>query len=317
MYVYLAVSIQMSELAFAAALYRYSSSLFCSANPLLMTRCVSQVMSCTPVPNQALHHEPPSSNEAPSALLMGAACQLASDTHMTNASQGATDASTTTAEQTCAEPDDGQQDVDSNAVNRSKAQQGTKRKRSDADAEADVIMTNADPIGDAGERVNHAEHQQQQQGRRSNGHMTADSSAGLLTGSVLHQPHQGGVIASDAAQIDADIQDANHLTGAQNRPGVLQGHSLHSNGSEVKHLEVDTRWGDKLGRVVQWCWRRLVSEHLCTELQVGSSRFCSVVHCQHLQMTFAAKITALCVLSCNPRPLSLPLHRHYLCFGAL
>ena len=244
-------------------------------------------MSCTPVPNQALHHEQQPGTQAGSVHHDTAGHQQASDTAMTGTSRGATGAATTTAEEPNAEISDCKQDPGLDTVKHRKAQQGTKRKRSDA--EADVIMTDADATSNAGAGNNHAKQQQQQQ-QHPDGQVTADTSAGLVTGSVHQQSsQQGGIAASDAAQTDTDQQGDNHLREAQHRPGILHLHSLRPDSNEEEHLKADTSWGDKLGRVVRWCWSRVVSEHLCTELQVGSLCVCTAP-CQHLQNPGATKV---------------------------
>lgn len=234
-----------------------------------------QVLTCTPVPSQALQSLPSAKASGPAARQHPAA-----GTDMTD------DILTASVSAPSAMPEAGsrnrevQQHADAKhaqhaqqAQQAQQAQAGIKRKR--ADSPADVTMHDADV-----DQSQHAQHAKQQY---PDGVQAANpsSSAGKSAPAHATQPNehqmkhepQTDTPQADSMEVDEGSPETKAVQQSQPHPVRPSGHP--EGVGQGQHLGVTTSWGDKLGRVVQWCWGYIVKEHLVTELQVILPHHCN------------------------------------------
>lgn len=240
---------------------------------LLLAVCIMQVLSCTPVPGQLLQdpasvkppgcaatHRPSSDNQATDVTQTAAATSLPSmpealDSQQTSLRKAA-------------------------ASNGDRAQVGSKRKRADSDNDAAMLNAGAEDTASA-KQAQHSQQQQhvKQEPSLENG-QTAVSNSDEVKPEPTHPPqfmqqHAEQQPQSNTPQTDVEEPTPEAQEGVQQpevNPIVPHTVSQMSNWGhgEGQPLGGQTSWGDKLGRVVQWCWGYIVKEHVLTELQVSS-----------------------------------------------
>lgn len=233
-----------------------------------------QVISCTPIPSHAIqipsvkagiHKEeddaPPAHPEA--VVLPRLPDATAADTMAAVATQ-ALNAQSSSMQQ-------------APAYAASLMQSGSKRKRSDSPN--DIDMPDADAARGEAQHGQHAKQQPQrpkQQQHLDSGHAAHTGYVDIKPESApstqpLHQlaMHQALLEEErdDAAAAALSAEAAQQSSQQLGRPGT-DSQTAGPGAGGRQQWGFQTSWGDKLGRVIQWCQSYIVRDHLVSELQV-------------------------------------------------
>ena len=259
-----------------------------------------QVLTCTPVPSQALQSHVPAK-----PLGLAATQRPASCTDVTDDTPTAAVSAPSVMPQADSSHREDEQRADTHDAKHAQqaqhAQAGVKRKR--ADSAADVDMHDADV--DQSQHAQHAKQQYPDSVQAANPSSSAGKSAPAhatqpLDQPVKHEP-QTDTPQADSMEVDEGSPETKAVQQSQSHPVRPSGHP--EGVGQGQHLGVTTSWGDKLGRVVQWCWGYIVKEHLVTELQVSLPHH----HNPHLRCCCGAQALSAVFLWCTVATCGVPV----------